>query len=282
MKAQTLRIGCWNVTSWNNKDQEILIELNRHNIDLCALAETKRKGKGTVNYANYVLVYSGRDKHERAQAGVGLLIHTKYAKHLDNVRYISDKLLLVTLKLQRTVLHVISVYAPDMNKPREERELFYEHLQQALDTIPRGDKLLILGDFNARIGNDFIPGIKQQYNENVRNENGTLMIDFCAQNELRINNTFFPHKPQQKVTWSNSRGQESTIDYIVSNNAIPLQQILDVRTLGSANTGTDHHLLLCKFRDRFGRCTNLLHNTSPNSTWNRSQPRVLSFFITDD
>ena len=52
-------MGCWNVTSFNNKDQEIIMELKKHKLDICALAETKKKDKGNISYDDYTLVFSG-------------------------------------------------------------------------------------------------------------------------------------------------------------------------------------------------------------------------------
>ena len=75
-----------------------------------------------------------------------------------------------------------------------------------------------------------------------------MFVQFCADNELRINNTFFKHTIQHKITWQNTRNQISTIDYIVSNRKLHPTQILDVRSLNSAEIGSDHSLVLCKFR----------------------------------
>ena len=65
--------------------------------------------------------------------------------------------------------------------------------------------------FNARIRNDVLRGVKQRFNEDVLNYNGELLVNVCASNELRINNTFFDHKRQFKYTFSNTRGQQSII-----------------------------------------------------------------------
>ncbi|KAH1006887.1 hypothetical protein HUJ05_007578 [Dendroctonus ponderosae] len=70
----------------------------------------------------------------------------------------------------------------------------------------------------------------------------------CALNELRINNTFFQHKPQHKFTFENTRGQKSIIDYIITNRNIHPSQVLDVRALSSANAVTNHNLVMAKIR----------------------------------
>lgn len=60
-------------------------------------------------------------------------------------------------------------------------------------------------------------GIKNRFNEEALNECDKQLIQICAQNELRINNTFFPHKPQHKYTLGNTKGQKSMIDFIITN-----------------------------------------------------------------
>lgn len=79
-------------------------------------------------------------------------------------------------------------------------------------------------------------GVKCKDNEEATNENGEQLVQLCAQNELRINNTFYPHKPQHKFTYENTRGHKSTIDYIITNRNIHPSNILDVRTLNTPRT----------------------------------------------
>ncbi|KAL3271422.1 hypothetical protein HHI36_021901, partial [Cryptolaemus montrouzieri] len=66
------------------------------------------------------------------------------------------------------IITLLSIYSPEHNVTREEREQFYNQLQQTLEALPRGQPKIILGDFNARVGDDVIPGIKQTF-ENTLN-----------------------------------------------------------------------------------------------------------------
>jgi hypothetical protein len=151
-------LGSWNITSWNNRDQEIIMELSTHRIDICNLSETRMKGKGNSRYQNYILFYSGKSKNQRAHAG----IHGKFENHIDNVEYVDHNTMYVTLKFNSERIHAISIYAPDINKPREEREYFFESLHETLNQLPKEDKIFVMGDLNARIGNTPIPGIMQR------------------------------------------------------------------------------------------------------------------------
>ena len=54
---------------------------------------------------------------------------------------------------------VIKVYAPTSNTEEVEVEWFYEDLQDLLELIPKKDVLFILGDWNAKVGSQKIPGI---------------------------------------------------------------------------------------------------------------------------
>ena len=80
-----LRIGTWNVQGISTKRIEVFRELERLKIDIAALTETKRKGNGIEEERNYIQIYSGVNKDQRAKCGVSLLIKKKYKKCIKNV-----------------------------------------------------------------------------------------------------------------------------------------------------------------------------------------------------
>lgn len=49
------------------------MEVDKHNIDISARSELKKKGRGKIKNQNYIVFYSGGENHQRAQAGVGML-----------------------------------------------------------------------------------------------------------------------------------------------------------------------------------------------------------------
>lgn len=110
--------------SWTKKDQEILYELNSNKIDICAIAELKKKGKAKQEIEDYIFIYSGVNHEKRAHSGVGMLIHKKYKQSIEQEQYISDRLLQVTINAKGERIQLLSVYASDISKEREERENF--------------------------------------------------------------------------------------------------------------------------------------------------------------
>ena len=55
---------------------------------------------------------------------------------------------------------VIQAYAPTSNAVEAEVEWFYEDLQDLLELTPKRDVFFIIGDWNAKVGSQEIPGVK--------------------------------------------------------------------------------------------------------------------------
>ena len=86
---------------------------------------------------------------------------------------------------------VIQVYALTSNAEEVETEWFYEDLQDLLELKPKKDVLFIIGDWNAKVGSQEIPGVTGKFGLGVRNETGQRLIEFCQENALLIANTLF-------------------------------------------------------------------------------------------
>ena len=67
---------------------------------------------------------------------------------------------------------VIQAYAPPSNTEEAEVEWFYEDLQELLELKPKKDVLLIIGDWNARVGSQETPGVTGKFGLGVQNEAG--------------------------------------------------------------------------------------------------------------
>ena len=77
---------------------------------------------------------------------------------------------------------LVSCYAPTMTNPDEAKEEFYEELDRLLASINRSDKVLVLGDFNARVGTDFHtwPGVLGHHGTGRCNSNGLMLLSLYA------------------------------------------------------------------------------------------------------
>ena len=95
----------------------------------------------------------------------------------------------------------IQVYAPTNNAEEAEFEQFYEDLQDLLELTPKKDVLFIIGDWNAKVGSQEIPGITVKFVFGIQNEAGQRLTEFCEENALVIANTLFQkHKRRLHIT----------------------------------------------------------------------------------
>ena len=71
---------------------------------------------------------------------------------------------------------VIQAYVPTSNAEEAEVERFYEDLQDLLELTPKKDVLFIIGDWNAKVGSQEIPGVAGKFGLGVQNEAGQRLI----------------------------------------------------------------------------------------------------------
>ncbi|GFS16044.1 craniofacial development protein 2 [Elysia marginata] len=130
-------------------------ELLRLNIDIAALSEVRFPDKGSLNEhgAGYTLYWSGRQPEQRRISGVGIMIKDSIASKLETLSTgHSDRIMSMRLPLDKNQhLTLFSVYAPTLQAEPVEKDSFYSELGRLLTNTHAGDKVLILGDFNARV-----------------------------------------------------------------------------------------------------------------------------------
>ena len=102
---------------------------------------------------------------------------------------------------------VIQVYAPTSNAEKAEVERVYEELQDLLELTPEKDVLFIIGDWNAKVGSQEIPGATGKLGLGVENEAGQRLIEFCQENTLVTANTLFQQHKRRLYTWTSQDGQ---------------------------------------------------------------------------
>ena len=86
---------------------------------------------------------------------------------------------------------VIQVYASTRNAEEAKVERFYEDLQDLLELTPKKDVLLIIGDWNAKVGSQEKHGVTGKFGLGMTNEAGQKVIEFSQENALVIANSLF-------------------------------------------------------------------------------------------
>ena len=93
---------------------------------------------------------------------------------------------------------------------------FYEKVQHVVDEIPREYVLYVIGDWNAKVGQDETNNTTGRFGLGERNERGEQLVEFCSRNDLQIMNTFFKLHARRLYTWrSPDQTTRNQIDYII-------------------------------------------------------------------
>ena len=198
-------------------------ELGRYNIDIAALSETRLAEEGQICEvgAGYTFFWSGRKSEERRQSGVGFAIKSALVGKLAGLpKAINDRLMTIKLPLLNGKKHaiIVSVYAPTMTNSDDVKNKFYEDLHNVLTSVPKGDKLILLGDFNARVGTDTTSwsGIIGMHGVGNYNSNGLHLLQTCAKHDLLITNTSFRLHMRNRTSWMHPRSKHwHLIDYVI-------------------------------------------------------------------
>ena len=99
------------------------------------------------------------------------------------------------------------MYASTTNAKEAEVEWFYEDLQDLLELTPIKDVLFIIGDWNAKVGSEEIPGVTGKCGLGVQNEAGQRLTKFYQEKALLIENTLFQQHRRRLYTWTSPDDQ---------------------------------------------------------------------------
>ncbi len=258
-EARNLNVACWNVRSLVKNDGSletgrvrqsersmrggverkamILVwELKRYSTFAAAISETQWFGNNIFEVEDHVILHSGRklpgeQETIRRGEGAGIVLSAEAAKAWRdggeqwepvNSRIVSARLRLRGGRQQCSHLTLVSVYAPTLRSPQEIKDDFFADLQSVLDRVPAEDVVVLLGDWNARVGSrhgsqaDRWEGVLGKHSLGNMNEAGLFLLSFCSMNNLSIVNTFFEKKDIYKQTWQHPGTKAwHCIDYIL-------------------------------------------------------------------
>ena len=95
---------------------------------------------------------------------------------------------------------------------------------------------------------NLLPGVTGKFGLGMWSEAGQRLIEFCQENSLVIANTLFQQHKRRLYTWTSPDGQHrNQIDYILCCQRWR-SSIQSAKTRPGADCGSDHVLLIDKFR----------------------------------
>ena len=144
---------------------------------------------GEFNSDEHYIYYCRQESLRRN--GVALKVKKRVQNAVLGCSLKNDRMISALLQGKPFSITVIQVCAPTINTEETEVEWFCEDLQDLLELTPPKDVLFTIGDWNAKVGSQEIPGVKGKFGLGEQNETGQRLTEFCKENALVIANTLF-------------------------------------------------------------------------------------------
>ncbi len=173
-------MGTWNVQGITSGKLDIIItSMEEQRLSVLGISETWWLNQGRFTTDNgYTVVYAGKDSGKR-EHGVAVILDKETARAFMGFNPVSSRIITIRLQGHPFNLTIIQVYAPTSTASDETMEAFYGQLQDTIDNIPSKDMLVVMGDWNAKVGNSQLKSkTVGTFGLGERNERGDDLIDF--------------------------------------------------------------------------------------------------------
>ena len=242
-----LRFGTWNVGALSGRSSEVVEVMKRRRIHIMCLQETKWVGEKAkvLEPGGFKLWYSGKIK---ARNGVGIVVAKEFINEVVEVSRKSDRIMSIKMVVGDEVLNVVSAYAPQVGSDASSKQEFWDDLEEVVEHVPIGEKLVIGGDLNGHVGTsrEGFETVLGGFGFGERNEAGSRILDFALAYDLSIMNTWFQKRQSHLVTYR-SGPHASQIDFFLVRN-VWRKSYTDCKVIPGESAVTQHRVVVLDFR----------------------------------
>ncbi|KAK3517904.1 hypothetical protein QTP70_027309, partial [Hemibagrus guttatus] len=183
------------------KGRELADMMERRKVDILCVQETRWKGKKACSIgAGFKMFYYGVDSKRN---GVGVVLKEEFVRNVLEVKRVSDRVMSLKLEIEGVMLNVVSGYAPQVGCELEEKERFWSELDEVMESIPTGERVVIGADFNGHVGegNTGDEEVMGKFGVKERNLEVQVVVDFAKKMDMAVVNTYFQKREEHRVTY---------------------------------------------------------------------------------
>ncbi|KAK3536474.1 hypothetical protein QTP86_013795, partial [Hemibagrus guttatus] len=175
-------VGGMSFVPVSGKGRELADMMERRKVDILCVQETRWKGsKARSIGAGFKLFYYGVDSKRN---GVGVVLKEEFVR---NVLEVGCEL--------------------------EEKERFWSELDEVMESIPTGERVVIGADFNGHVGegNTGDEEVMGKFGVKERNLEGQMVVDFAKRMDMAVVNTYFQKREEHRVTYKSGARQHRMV-----------------------------------------------------------------------
>ena len=263
--VKKIKLASWNLQgklSELSSQIHLTDELRALNVEICALQETNTREDFFGPQGDYDFIVLA--KHQKVGSGLGFALSKAVSGCKEKILVNEERVLALSFfnwpkKGARTV--IINVHAPTMSSTTRDVEgtvAFYEALDSFFSQFSSFATVLVVGDFNGRLGirqPDDV-GVGPYTHGEERNANGDFLVDFMGRNNLAAANTYFRVSICRRITYVGPRVKKdkvsgemvstlAQIDFILVPNCWVRQgRVTLVRSHRRVKYLSDHRILV--------------------------------------
>ena len=187
LESNIKRFWCWNVRSMKSRE-ELFTEMKKYWLEVLGMSKTRVRGNGMKQIRDVSCVFSGVQEG-RAKGGVAILLLERFGGSLKEWKCVDERIVWIRLKIEGVWMTVVQVHALTEDRCQSVK------LQDTVWRVARSDLLIVMGDLNARVGDetDIWEEVLGRHGEEICNENRMRLLQFSSEHNLLIANTWFPH-----------------------------------------------------------------------------------------
>ncbi|KAK3541074.1 hypothetical protein QTP86_012309 [Hemibagrus guttatus] len=226
------------------KGRELADMMERRKVDILCVQETRWKGsKARSIGAGFKLFYYGVDSKRN---GVGVVLKEEFVRNVLEVKRVSDRVMSLKLEIEGVMLNVVSGCAPQVGCELEEKERFWSELDEVMESIPTGERVVIGADFNGHVGEDNTGDeeVMGKFGVKERNLEGQMVVYFAKRMDMAVVNTYFQKREEHRVTYK-SGGRRTQVDYILCRRG-NLKEISDCKVVVGESVARQHRMVVCR------------------------------------
>jgi exonuclease III len=180
-------------------------------MDITTVQEIRWTGEGIIDKKNNTIFYSYDRIHH--MFGTGFIVNKRMKHLVTDFKAKTPGICKMSVRGLFFNYSLIGVHAPTEEKDDDEKDNFYDDLDQIYEECPKRDVKIIIGDLNAKIGQEEIyrPIIRKYSLHTLSNDN------FACSTNMVVASTLFNHKDIHKMTWRSPDGQtHNQIDHLLT------------------------------------------------------------------
>nr|VZI20556.1 unnamed protein product [Spirometra erinaceieuropaei] len=169
--------------------------------------------------AGYTFFWSGLPNAERQDASVAFAIWNHIVGLHRLLQGINYRLMSLRIFFRRSKsATIIKAFTRPLAGPDDAKVKFYEDIRLLFAPVPKVDKLLGLGDFNASIQTDCAVwrGVLGPHEIAVYDDNGLLILRTCAEYRLLVTNVYVRLPMREEAKWMHPQSRRwHLLDYVL-------------------------------------------------------------------